>query len=151
MQELLNSNWCTSFYFQGQFFSGNDKRIYLLGNPIIWWGNLGFLALFLCLYGAISVREQRGGAKMSPKMQTTLETCLWLFLGWALHYIPFWGMGRVLYFHHYFPAQLYASMITAVVLDYLIQVSFERIFGPNVNSVWQHSVIAVITSFICWR
>ena len=88
---------------------------------------------------------------MSPKMQTTLETCLWLFLGWALHYIPFWAMGRVLYFHHYFPAQLYASMITAVVLDYLIQVSFERIFGPNVNSVWQHSVIAVITSFICWR
>eukprot|EP00093_Oithona_nana_P014788 14788.XXX_659779_650794_1 [CDS] Oithona nana genome sequencing. len=148
--EYTSRPWEWPINLRGQFFSGNDKRIYLLGNPIIWWGNLGFLALFLCLYGAVSVREQRGGAKMSPKMQTTLETCLWLFLGWALHYIPFWAMGRVLYFHHYFPAQLYASMITAVVLDFLIQVSFERIFGPNVNSVWQHSVIAVITSFICW-
>lgn len=36
----------------------------------------------------------------------------WLFLGWCLHYVPFWAMGRVLYFHHYFPALLYSSMLT---------------------------------------
>jgi hypothetical protein len=38
--------------------------------------------------------------------------CGWLFLGWALHYVPFWAMGRVLYFHHYFPALLFSSMLT---------------------------------------
>lgn len=45
---------------QGQFFSGSAYRIYLLGNPVIWWSNLVFLALFLLLFVVAAVREQRG-------------------------------------------------------------------------------------------
>lgn len=37
---------------------------------------------------------------------------VWLFTGWVLHYLPFWAMGRVLYFHHYFPAVIFNSMLT---------------------------------------
>lgn len=37
---------------------------------------------------------------------------VWLFAGWILHYLPFWAMGRVLYFHHYFPAVIFNSMLT---------------------------------------
>jgi dolichyl-phosphate-mannose--protein O-mannosyl transferase len=37
---------------------------------------------------------------------------VWLFTGWILHYLPFWAMGRVLYFHHYFPAVIFNSMLT---------------------------------------
>lgn len=54
------------------------------------------------------------------KNRMTLS-CAWLFVGWALHYLPFWAMGRVLYFHHYFPALLYSSMITGnSVVKYFI-------------------------------
>ena len=96
----------------------------MLGNPIIWWGNLGFLALFLVLYLIQSIKEQRGydetNSMITKRKIQTLNSCVWLFTGWALHYIPFWAMGRVLYFHHYFPAQLYASMLTGVIFDFII-------------------------------
>jgi len=35
-----------------------------------------------------------------------------LVLGWLLHYAPFYTMGRILYYHHYFPAMLFSSMLT---------------------------------------
>lgn len=52
-----------SFIFyvkQGQFFSGSAYRIYLLGNPIIWWSNLLFLAIFLLVFFVSAVKKQRG-------------------------------------------------------------------------------------------
>ena len=70
---------------QGQFFSGADQRIYLLGNPIIWWGNLGFLAAFLVLYLVQSIKEQRGITQETldslPNNDQTLFSCIWLFIG----------------------------------------------------------------------
>lgn len=48
------------YYSQGQFFSGSAYRIYLLGNPIIWWSNLIFLTLFLIIYFVSAVKDQRG-------------------------------------------------------------------------------------------
>ena len=29
-------------------------------------------------------------------------------------------MGRVLYYHHYFPALLFSSMLSGVIIDYLL-------------------------------
>lgn len=45
---------------QGQFFSGSAYRIYLLGNPIIWWSNLVFLAVFVLVFLVSAVKQQRG-------------------------------------------------------------------------------------------
>jgi len=133
--EYTSRPWEWPINLRGQFFSGNDHRVYLLGNPIVWWGNLLFLAAFLVLFSWQSVVAQRQSGMAEtlstppsdgkdenppPGLQTvTLDACLWLFVGWALHYIPFWAMGRVLYFHHYFPALLYSSMLTGVILDYM--------------------------------
>lgn len=36
---------------------------------------------------------------------------VWLLIAWSFHYFPFYAMGRVLYFHHYFPAYLFSAMI----------------------------------------
>jgi len=128
--EYTSRPWEWPINLRGQFFSGNDHRVYLLGNPFIWWSNLVFLALFLLLFFWNSLCQQRRAATsttdeasqraISVKRARTLDACLWLFVGWALHYVPFWAMTRVLYFHHYFPALLYSCMLTAVVLDYLL-------------------------------
>ena len=55
-----SSLFFSRFYFQGQYFSGGNIRIYLLGNPIVWWSNLVFLAIFLFTYFMAAIKKQRG-------------------------------------------------------------------------------------------
>ncbi|KAJ8941353.1 hypothetical protein NQ314_010416 [Rhamnusium bicolor] len=106
----------------GQFFSGSQYRIYLLGNPVIWWSNLVFIFVFLAVSTANAIKQQRGYIKsFTDSHKQKIIACSWLFLGWLLHYVPFWAMGRVLYFHHYFPALLFSSMITGILLDYILE------------------------------
>jgi len=45
---------------QGQIFSGKDHKIYLLGNPVIWFGLLAVMGLFLILALVHAIRRQRG-------------------------------------------------------------------------------------------
>lgn len=122
--EISSKPWHWPINYRGQFFSGNEQKIYLLGNPVIWWGNLVFLAMFILLYIHAAVREQRG----YPEDPSTVEqrrkimnAGAWLFIGWILHYAPFWAMTRILYFHHYFPALIFNSMLTGITLDYIAE------------------------------
>ena len=40
-----------------------------------------------------------------------------LFIGWGLHYFPFFLMRRQLFLHHYFPALYFAILLSCVVFD----------------------------------
>jgi dolichyl-phosphate-mannose-protein mannosyltransferase len=75
---------------------------------------------------------------------------LWLFLGWGLHYVPFWSMGRVLYFHHYFPAQLYASMLAAVIIDYFLRSVVDRL-SETTAAVFVHTFVGVFMASLAYR
>ncbi|ODN04599.1 Protein O-mannosyl-transferase 2, partial [Orchesella cincta] len=121
--EVTSRPWQWPINYRGQYFSGSTYRIYLLGNPVIWWANLALLPLFAIIYIYNAWKEQRGyeeNVDTKAARDKTVTVCCWLFVGWALHYLPFYTMGRVLYFHHYFPALLFSSMLSAVIIDYFI-------------------------------
>ncbi|XP_002054958.3 protein O-mannosyl-transferase 2 [Drosophila virilis] len=157
--EITSQPWQWPINYRGQFFSGTSYRIYLLGNPIIWWSNLIFLLLFVVvfLYNAVLEQRRAGQAALHAtgqpeELAATTELCsccpagsdqqksaedttttglsdsamslraaAWLFIGWLLHYLPFWAMGRVLYFHHYFPALIFNSLLTGIMFNYIIR------------------------------
>ncbi|XP_023953257.2 protein O-mannosyl-transferase 2 [Bicyclus anynana] len=121
--EVTSQPWQWPINYRGQFFSANSHRIYLLGNPVVWWGNLAFLAIFFVLFIVNSIREKRAQAfgRIVEGDSSLLNAAGWNFVGWALHYVPFWAMGRVLYFHHYFPALVFSSMLTGIITVYLLQ------------------------------
>ncbi|GES85978.1 glycosyltransferase family 39 protein [Rhizophagus clarus] len=91
----------------------DDKvKFFLLGNPIVWWSGTASLVLFVFLFFWYLVRQKRKYIEFSPAEWTHFlyigKICV---IGWLLHYVPFFIMGRVTYLHHYLPA-LYFSILT---------------------------------------
>uniref|UniRef100_A0A8C2E9S8 Protein O-mannosyl-transferase 2 n=1 Tax=Cyprinus carpio TaxID=7962 RepID=A0A8C2E9S8_CYPCA len=124
--EMNSKPWHWPINYQGLRFSGvneTEYRVYLLGNPVIWWLNLLSLALFVLMLTVASLAKQRG-VKMEGMRKVHCHTLMegggMLLLGWLLHYLPFYIMGRILYYHHYFPAMLFSSMLTGTTNLHLL-------------------------------
>lgn len=146
--EITSRPWQWPIDFRGQIFSGNNHRIYLLGNPIIFWGCLVAHILFVVYYLAHAVKVKRGHKEnkaWTEHKETIFSACWWLLLGWSLHYLPFWPMTRVLYFHHYFPAFLFSAMLTGVILDHTV-VLLITLVPDSMGSMVFHTVVGSITS-----
>ncbi|CAB3387653.1 Hypothetical predicted protein [Cloeon dipterum] len=146
--EVTSKPWQWPINYKGQFFSGNQYRIYLLGNPVVWWSNLGFLALFCSVYFFQLLRHQRSPEVRSHEHKK-LAAGVWLLVGWALHYFPFWIMGRVLYFHHYFPALMFNSMLSGVIISYTLE-AVKELLAEKVAFVIRHSLLGVFASSLAY-
>ena len=48
----------------------------------------------------------------SERKDNLMFACRWLLLAYLIHYVPFYTMDRILYYHHYFPALQFSSMLT---------------------------------------
>jgi len=166
--EVTSRPWHWPINLKGQVFSGREHFVYLLGNPIVFWSILGALALFLAFSLGIRGHRQRQSAvvetlkaeedspssdsaalRSSPDSalrsynDTFLEAASFLLLGYALHYLPFYLMGRILYYHHYFPALLFGCMFTGVVLDYTVRL-LVRLLPSSVESIAFHGTLGLI-------
>ncbi|CAO3633580.1 unnamed protein product [Cunninghamella echinulata] len=99
----------------------NDDQIkfYLLGNPIVWWSSFLSVILFVVMTLFYIIRMQR---KIYDLTNAQWDHFFFvgktLFLGWFLHYIPFFIMGRVTYLHHYFPALYFSVFLVPFLMDH---------------------------------
>ncbi|KAJ7345034.1 hypothetical protein JRQ81_000984 [Phrynocephalus forsythii] len=125
--EVTSKPWHWPINYQGLRFSGindTDYRVYLLGNPVIWWMNLITIGLYVIMATFLSMALKRGvqlRAEHKELSDVLLHGGGQIMLGWLLHYFPFFMMGRVLYFHHYFPAMLFSTMLTGITWDVFLK------------------------------
>lgn len=82
----------------------DTARIYLIGNPLVWWGStVAVLAMFLTLVFS-------GVRSMS-------RTPLIMTGAWLINIVPFIGINRVMFLYHYFTALIWAILILAYLVD----------------------------------
>ncbi|KAJ2610814.1 Protein O-mannosyltransferase 2 [Coemansia sp. RSA 1285] len=128
----------------------NKVKFWLTGNPVVWWTSslAALLGPLQVLY--YMVRRQRGLSDFAHygEWERHLYATGILWGGWALHYLPFFLMGRVTYLHHYFPAVYFAAMY----LSYLVEWNVCRIAGPaklqKTNLALASLGVAAIANFI---
>jgi dolichyl-phosphate-mannose-protein mannosyltransferase len=124
-----SSQWYTwPFMTRSIYYWVNENsRIYLLGNPIIWW--LSTMAVLISiLYYVLRIKDKDYFDK----------TYIFLLAGFALNLLPFIGVNRVMFLYHYFTAYIFATMILVWLISK--QKSHKYIFGAIIAV----SVIAFI-------
>ncbi|KAI8895247.1 Dolichyl-phosphate-mannose-protein mannosyltransferase-domain-containing protein [Globomyces pollinis-pini] len=117
------------------------KQIYLLGNPFAWWLCILGPLLYICMWVIDRVLLRRGIDDFGPAVRTYWDRSIgFMLLAWALHWFPFFLMGRMLFLHHYLPCYIFATITTTLLFDFL-----GRSFNRNLSS------LAKQTRFYRWH
>lgn len=105
------------------------------------------------MYINAAVREQRRCEEdqaLIEHRKNVMNAGIWLFIGWLLHYAPFWAMTRILYFHHYFPAVIYSSMLTGITLNYILE-SLSLLLPDKIAKTLYHVILGSTVSAVLYR
>ena len=105
------------------YWISENSRIYLLGNPVIWWTST--VAIILLLLQNLKFKILNNRAKPSSGLYgyLKLNTAGILLGGYFLNLLPFIGIKRVMFLYHYLTGLVFAILI----LVYLIEKQKQRI------------------------
>lgn len=118
------------FYWQGD----TNQFVYLLGNPLVWWGSF---ALFCFGLGTVFFRLARG---LTDDLYALFSRGGWIFiLGYLVSFIPLMRVPRVLFLYHYLTPLLCSLLFGAWWLD--------RAF-PKKKIVGSVAALCIIVGFI---
>ena len=102
------------------FWTKDHRQVYLIGNPFIWWGSLCAIMVYCGARALLMLRAKRGRKDFQDSVIVFYDqTCGFLVLGWAMHFLPFFAMHRQLFIHHYLPALYFSILLFAVLFDVL--------------------------------
>lgn len=95
------------------------EKFYMFINPFLWLLSSICICLtpLIFLYKLIIIKRYSKDITNNFKKES-ISFCI-IFLGWILHYIPFFYVTRVCYFHHYFPSLYFSSLSIAYVFKEL--------------------------------
>lgn len=123
------------------FWTGSGATIYLVGNPVVWWGASLLFIVVLVNQMLMKVTRLRIDGGVSRALM------LWLpIVGYAIAFLPFFGIKRVLFLYHYFTPLLFSL---AVVLLWLERAGWIRAEGTGRQRPSYYGVIAAaIVAFL---
>jgi dolichyl-phosphate-mannose-protein mannosyltransferase len=131
------------YYWQGETKpDGSQGNIYLLGNPLVWWGLLVVIAGCVLASGKALVRVK--------PYSTAL---IILATGYAINYLPFSQIVRVMFLYHYFFALLYSLAFAVILLGsvsgWMVDGEHPWQFSTPASKAWYFSILgAALLSFL---
>ncbi|KAH8093287.1 glycosyltransferase family 39 protein [Cristinia sonorae] len=129
-------NW--PFLLSGiSFWTQNEgqKQIYLIGNLIGWGACVVAMSVFVGILVADLIARRRNLTPLADPVRNRLWNSAGFFLlVWAVHYLPFYLMGRQLFIHHYLPSHLASALVAGAVLSFVLSETVNypiSIIGPH--------------------
>lgn len=126
------------YYWQGQAGpNGIQGNIYLLGNPIVWWGSLLGVIVALLVWLA---RPRLLGDKRN--------VVAFLLAGYAVNFIPFAFIDRPMFLYHYLIALVFAILLTCVMLAQLFGWQRQKFGAKAAQQTYWAIAAVVVLSFL---
>jgi len=97
------------YWTDGQPPSGKSANIYFVGNPVLWWLTLAFVALTLIL-----ITDKKSRRRVKPIFYI-------LLLAYFANLLPFILIKRISFLYHYLPAMTFGILLTALYLAQIYQ------------------------------
>ncbi len=94
------------------FWAGDGASIYLVGNPVVWWGASLLFVVFTVNSLLMMVTRLRVEAP-GPA-----QAGVWLpFVGYLIAFLPFFGITRVIFLYHYLTPLVFSIAFVVLWLD----------------------------------
>ncbi|KAH6873693.1 mannosyltransferase 1 [Coprinopsis sp. MPI-PUGE-AT-0042] len=138
------------------FWVKDHKQIYLIGNPFVWYLSTFAVAVYALIRGFLILRAKRGYKDFNNTKVVKYDALTgFFFMGWALHYFPFFLMARQLFLHHYFPALYFAILCWCTVFDLLTstlrpKIRLQIAAGLMVLAIWNFYHLSPIAYGLPW-
>lgn len=117
---LIRPIW---FYYQN--VNGQVIGVDAIGNPILWWGStLAVVYTILVLIYSFINRHQQNLQVIEKRYLLPLSFTL---MSWAVFYLPWVGVGRVLFLYHYLVSYLFALLLGAFWLGQALNGRLSRL------------------------
>ena len=122
------------------YWQGDGASIYMIGNPIVWWG--ASVLFFGVLIQLVLMRPL--GTKVPPPIRR--EPRVWLPLaGYVLSFLPLLGVSRVLFLYHYLTPLLFSL---AFVLLWLDRSGWLEPGAPRQRTAYYAILAAAVVAFL---
>lgn len=100
-------------------WNDDHLKFFMLGNPAVWpVSTIAILVLLAGLGVSVLIKQRKAFAYLPQPWNYLCYQLKVATGGWALHYLPFFSQGRVLYLHHYYPALLFAILNSGLLFDF---------------------------------
>lgn len=132
-----------------------QAQVHLIGNMITWYAGTLSVLVYGGLLALYAIRQRRAYNDLTPRAaQRFYDAGCILFLGYLLHYLPYFFMDRTLFLHHYLPAYIFKILLLAYVIDHIYYTiclheskkSFTHIFILCIT-IWLAYVIITFQKF----
>lgn len=100
-----------------------QAQVHLIGNLVTWYGGAGALAVFAALSALYAALRRRAAEPLPPRaLANFYDAAAVLYLGYWIHYLPYFFVDRTLFLHHYLPAYIFKILLLSYVVDHLYYV-----------------------------
>lgn len=96
------------FYYKS--VEGSVIGVDAIGNPLVWWSSTLAVVYTLMVLAYTALTHKRTEAPLVEKKY--IYPLLVVTIGWAVFYLPWSIVGRVLFLYHYFASYLFALLLT---------------------------------------